>query len=158
MSTAEPRTLKGSHAADQVEELRPTDLSPARTPGEWLAKIGAFSALVLVDLTMRLSGFSRFHGLVRKWPTLGQAPKDPKTVDRICTAVDRAAVFYFKKAWCLQRSATAVCLLRTFGVAAELVIGVQKIPFYAHAWVEVGNEVVNDHPIVQRRYTVLERC
>ena len=144
--------------SSMVEELRPTDLTPARTVGQWLSLVAALGALVCVDVMMRLAGFQRFHRLVRKWPTLGRRPPDASRVERICTAVDRAAVFYIKKAWCLQRSATAVCLLRTFGAPAELVIGVQKIPFYAHAWAEIGGTVVNDHPIVQRRYTVIERC
>lgn len=144
--------------ASQIEELRPADVSSARTLGERAAAIGAFSVLALVDGVMKVAGFHRFYQMLRAWPTLGSTPSDSGRAERICTAVDRAATYYFKRAWCLQRSAAAVVLLRLCGIDARLVIGVQKIPFYAHAWAEVGGRVVNDHPKVQRTYTVLERC
>jgi hypothetical protein len=38
------------------------------------------------------------------------------------------------------------------------VIGARKLPFGAHAWVEVGGEIINNHPIVQEQFAVLERC
>ena len=36
--------------------------------------------------------------------------------------------------------------------------GVQKLPFKAHAWVEVDGRVVNDKPYMREMYTVLDRC
>lgn len=120
--------------------------------------MGAFMALVCVDVTIKFTGFHRFYRALRAWPTLRRPPARADAVREICTAVDRAATFYFKRAWCLQRSATAVFLLRLRGFGAQLAIGVQKIPFYAHAWAELDGRVVNDHPEVQKKYTVLERC
>jgi hypothetical protein len=49
-------------------------------------------------------------------------------------------------------------LMRLRGWPAELVLGVRRMPFAAHAWVEVRGRVVNDDPRVQRQYSVLERC
>lgn len=141
-----------------IEELRPVNISPARTLSERALAVGGFGLLVFIDLVMKTAGFHRFHRLLQRWPSLGPPPADAQAVERLCTAVDRAATYYFKRAWCLQRSATAVCLLRLRGVDARLAIGVQKIPFYAHAWAEVDGRVVNDHPEVQRKYIVLERC
>lgn len=142
----------------QIEELRPTNLDPARTLGEHLTAILAFGILVGMDVLMRIFGFRRFHHLVKSFPRIGRDHQDAEAIEHLCTAVDRAAAYYFKRAWCLQRSATATCLLRLRGVEAEMVIGVKKIPFYAHAWVEVEGRVVNDHPMIQQRYVVLERC
>jgi len=59
---------------------------------------------------------------------------------------------------CLQRSATAACLLKKCGLAARLVIGAQQLPFKAHAWVEVEGRVVNDKPYMEEMYSVLDRC
>jgi len=59
---------------------------------------------------------------------------------------------------CLQRSAATACLLKRFGVSAQLVIGAQQMPFKAHAWVEVDGVVVNDKPYTSEIYTVLDRC
>jgi hypothetical protein len=51
-----------------------------------------------------------------------------------------------------------VCLLRSLGFPAEMVIGVHKMPFYGHAWTEVDGRVVNDHANAQKFFHVLNRC
>jgi hypothetical protein len=94
---------------------------------------------------------------VRNYPTsLRQAA--PDAVEKICSAMDMACIWYWKEALCLQRSAATACLLRKFGVPAELVIGAQQMPFRAHAWVEVERRVVNDKPYTPEMYPVLDRC
>ena len=89
---------------------------------------------------------------------MGTAGSKRVAVDEICRAVDLACIFYFKRVHCLQRSAAAACLLRTHGISAEMVIGVQQLPFRAHAWVEVDGCVVDDRPYVPEMYAVLSRC
>ncbi len=69
-----------------------------------------------------------------------------------------ACIWYPKQVLCLQRSAVAVTMLRRYGIPAEMVIGAQRLPLKAHAWVEVGGRVVNDKPEVQSDYLVMERC
>ena len=59
---------------------------------------------------------------------------------------------------CLQRSAATACLLKNYGVHAEMVIGTQQMPFKAHAWVEVAGKVVNNKPYTPEIYVVLDRC
>jgi len=39
-----------------------------------------------------------------------------------------------------------------------MVLGAQKFPFRAHAWVEVGGRAINERNNVQARYGVWERC
>ena len=138
--------------------LRPSDITPSRSLGDRFSTLYAFLALLMVDLVVKIAGFNRFYRLVRGFPVLGaQGTLWPGT-DKMCSAVDRAASLYFKKAWCLQRSATAACLLRLRGVRAELVIAARRMPFTAHAWVELDGKVLNDSPVVQDRFVVLERC
>jgi hypothetical protein len=139
-------------------ELSPESVAPAESPRERAEAAVAWCGLLAVDVVLKTAGFDRFLRLVRGWPVLAPRRPDPAAARRITQAVDRAAVRYFKRAWCLQRSATNVCLLRLRGIEAELVIGARKLPFAAHAWVEVEGEVVNNHPVVQQRYAVLERC
>lgn len=139
-------------------ELLPADIEGARNVGERIGTLFAWIGLLTIDLLLRIAGFSRFYKAMRACPTLGKPPGNPETARRICTAVDRAATYYYKRAWCLQRSATTVCLLRARGLAAELVIGARKMPFTAHAWVELDGEILNNSAIVKDRYTVLERC
>jgi hypothetical protein len=45
---------------------------------------------------------------------------------------------------CLEQSLALYLLLRRRGVPAELRIGVQVYPFYAHAWVELDGRPVNE--------------
>jgi hypothetical protein len=82
----------------------------------------------------------------------------PGDVERVCAAVTLACVFYWKQVLCLQRSATIACLLKRIGVPAHLVIGVQPLPFKAHAWVEVHDRVLSDEPEVCSAFEVLDRC
>jgi hypothetical protein len=37
------------------------------------------------------------------------------------------------------------------------VIGAQRIPFKAHAWVEVEGRVVNDKPYMSEMYAIVDR-
>ena len=71
--------------------------------------------------------------------------------------VDRAQMYYPKKAMCLQHSAVVTCLLRRRGVPAEMVLAAQTFPPRAHAWAEVAGEVVNDLSSVKSEYRVLRR-
>jgi hypothetical protein len=72
--------------------------------------------------------------------------------------IDLACLWYPKRVLCLHRSAATACLLRKYGVPAEMVLGVQQLPFRAHAWVEVAGRTVNDRPYVNELYLVLDRC
>jgi Transglutaminase-like superfamily len=117
----------------------------------------ALAALMMIDVTLKLIGINALRRIVSDWPINGETP-DSKTVADVCSAVIRACAWHSKKALCLQRSATTTCLLRSIGAPAEMVIGVHKMPFYGHAWVEVHGQVVNDHPKVQTFFHVLSRC
>lgn len=74
-----------------------------------------------------------------------------------CRALNLACVLYFKEVHCLQRSAALVCLLRDVGISATLVIGAQRLPFRAHAWVEVNRRVINESISAVELYGVLDR-
>lgn len=114
--------------------------------------------LTATDVILKIAGFSALHNAVRQWKLAVNSPGDAETIAKGCAAVDRACTWHPKQEVCLQRSAVAACLLRTLGVPAEMVIGVHKMPFYGHAWVEVNGEVVNDHKNVQTFFHVLCRC
>lgn len=118
----------------------------------------AWTALVAVDLLMKIGGFRAVHRLVTRWRVRERGAVTGDEARRLAEAVDQAARWYLKRAWCLQRSAVGVLLLRWRGIPAELVIGVRKVPFYAHAWIELDGLVLNDSPEVQRTFTVMERC
>lgn len=117
----------------------------------------AYVALLRADRFLARGDFFGLHEMVRDCP-LGKKPATPTTTNRICSAVDMACIWYRKEVLCLQRSAVTTCLLRRYGVPAEMVIGAEMIPFRAHAWVEVSGCVVNDKTYTPEMYTILDRC
>jgi len=101
--------------------------------------------------------FSALYDRVRNYP-IGKKAETADTIERICFAMDMACIWYWKEALCLQRSAAAACLLKRYGIPAQMVIGAKQMPFKAHAWVEVGGRVVNDKPYMSEIYAELDRC
>jgi len=119
--------------------------------------LNAYLKLIHFDLYLARGNFSALYENVRKYPVAKQTPV-PGAVQRICSALDIACIWYWKEALCLQRSAATACLLKKYGVPAQMVIGAQQMPFKAHAWVEVDGHVVNDKPYTPEMYSVLDRC
>lgn len=117
----------------------------------------AYLKLVYFDLFLARRNFSALHKQVREYPT-GGAAEVSEVTENVCAAVDTACIWYWKKVLCLQRSAATACLLKSYGVPAQLVIGARQMPFKAHAWVEVDGRVVNDVSSAQELYDVLDRC
>jgi len=117
----------------------------------------AYAVLLSFEFVIRRRNFASLYRRVRSQP-VRPAELSADTCGRACAAIDRACVLYFRQVQCLQRSAATVCLLRQFGIAAELVIGAQPLPFRAHAWAEVQGIIVNDKVSVTETYAVLDRC
>jgi len=117
----------------------------------------AYAKLIHFDLYLARGNFSALYEKVRNYPVRKNLPSPP-SVEEVCAAMDMASIWYWKEALCLQRSAATACLLRNYGIPAQLVIGAQQMPFKAHAWVEVEGRVVNDKPYMHEMYAVLDRC
>lgn len=116
----------------------------------------AYLTLISFDLYLARGSFAALYAKVRNYP-IGKNSEARDAVERVCAAVDMACIWYWKEALCLQRSAATACLLKRFGVPAQMVIGAQQTPFRAHAWVEVDGRVVNDKPYMRDMYVVLDR-
>jgi len=117
----------------------------------------ALVALLAYDILSTFRPFKTIYSTVKGWKVVDKS-FGADTVDRICTAVNFACAWYPKQAACLQRSFVTTYLLRRYGVAAQMVIGAQKLPFKAHAWVEVEGRAVNERSDVQAIFGVWDRC
>ena len=117
----------------------------------------AYLKLIHFDLYLARGNFAALHDKVRNYPVTARTP-GLDAIERINSAIDMACIWYWKEALCLQRSAATACLLKKYGVSAQMVIGAQQMPFKAHAWVEVHGRVVNDKPYTPEMYAVLDRC
>lgn len=119
------------------------------------------AALILLftaEVVRKLGGFRSIQQTVQHWRPGVASQLDDRTLANVCSAVNRACTWYPKRSLCLQRTSVLVCLLRSLGFPAEMVIGVHKMPFYGHAWAEVDGKIVNDHANAQKFFNVLSRC
>jgi len=117
----------------------------------------AYLKLLLFDCYLLRGNFHALHNKVRRH-LLRRWPLTQVGTNQVCAAADMACIWYWKEVLCLQRSAATACLLKECGVMAEMVIGVQQLPFKSHAWVEVDGKVVSDKPYMRDMYAVIERC
>ena len=117
----------------------------------------AYLRLVTHDVFMKRHDFAALHLRVKSFP-LRDAKNGPDVKETIAASLDIASCFYPKQVLCLQRSTVLVKMLRARGIRAHMVIGAQKLPFKAHAWVEVDGKIVNDRLASREKFLVLEVC
>jgi hypothetical protein len=117
----------------------------------------AYANLLYFDFCLARGNFPALYGKVRSCAVEKNVQRSD-AIEQICSAMDLACIWYWKKVLCLQRSAATACLLKRHGVPAQMVIGVQQMPFRAHAWVEVYGQVVNDRPYTAGMYAVIDKC
>jgi hypothetical protein len=135
-------------AEEKVLSL-PIDRDVCPTKRETLA---ALIGLLAFDLLLKFRGFESLIKKVEHWPTAAPSAPELETCRRVRAMVDRAQMYYPKKAMCLQHSAVVTCLLRHRGVPAQMVLAAQHFPAKAHAWVEVAGTVVNENQSVRTKY------
>jgi len=118
----------------------------------------ALFALFAYDVVCRSCSFEAIYVMVKHWSISHKNGDEQNAVDRVCNAVNYACIWYPKQVLCLQRSFVTTYLLRKHNVDAHMVLGAQKLPFKAHAWVEVDGRAVNERSNVQATYAVWDRC
>ncbi len=121
----------------------------------------ALFALATVEWTLRrhnLAGLiARIERRAAHRPT-NQPAADTATVTAVHHAIQRARRWYPRPTNCLVGSAALQLLLYRCGITTQFVIGAQKYPFYAHAWVEWDGSVINDSQEVAEYLAVLLRA
>ncbi len=113
-------------------------------------------ALLVVRGWLKARGFGP---TVARWRRLGERAAGPglapDEVERAAYHVAVAAAFFPGRAVCLEQSLALYVLLRRRGVPAELRLGVQVYPFYAHAWVELDGRPVNEDQETVEKFRLL---
>jgi len=131
-----------------------------RPPEDRLLILRAALILPLTGIGLRLFGFRRWKKLIEKFPLpahlLESMPADlqRETALRAVRAVRSVELHGPTHPNCLERSMTLWWLLRREGVNGELHIGARKEGgrFEAHAWIELGGQVLNDGAEVHQHY------
>jgi hypothetical protein len=119
--------------------------------------LGAFLSVTLAHIALARGGFPLLYRLVKSWPTLSHDDRIASAdATELVSAMQRAVLFYVRRVECLQYAAAAVCLFRSQGIPASLVLGVHQQPFYAHAWVEL-NDAVLMGTVNRSQYLIIDR-
>jgi len=131
-----------------------------RPPEDRILILRAALILPLTEIGLRLFGFRRWRELVEKFSMPARFPQSlPADLQREAAlravrAVRSVEIHSPARPNCLERSMTLWWMLRRDGVEAELHIGARKEGprFEAHAWIELGGQVLNDGPEVHQHY------
>jgi hypothetical protein len=155
-----PEPVTGTSA--QTETSQPTETSASVSADEDIKllkreTVTAFIGLAAFDLLLKFAGFQSLIKRVEHYPTAQPRTTDREICRRVRAMVDRAQMYYPKKAMCLQHSAVVTCLLRRRGVPAEMVLAAQEFPVRVHAWAEVEDKVVNDFQSVRTKHREMRR-
>src|SRR5258708_8273100 len=102
----------------------------------------AYRELLSLEYPLFRKVFPAIYDRVRRTP-LALRPRNTRGSTEICQAVDLAAVLYFRRVLCLQRSAATACLLKRYGFPPQLVIPVQHLPFPSHPSVALHDPLLN---------------
>jgi hypothetical protein len=117
----------------------------------------AYVQLLMHDLFMWRRDLAALHHHIRTFATR-EIAAIPMSTAVVTESFNIACAFYPKQALCLQRSAVLVKMLRRRGLPARLMIGAQKLPFKAHAWVQVYDVIIDDRLASSETFMVLEVC
>jgi hypothetical protein len=131
-----------------------------RPPEDRTLILRAALMLALTEIGLRFFGFSRWRELIEKFSQpeqLSQSLPDKLQREkalRAVRAVRSVELHGLTSPNCLERSMTLWWMLRCDAVAGELHIGARKNDgkFEAHAWVELGGQVLNDCADVHQHY------
>jgi len=97
----------------------------------------SFAAVTTARLGLRWLGLRRTARLVRRIVrVIGRATPRGQPLE-VARRVATVAAFFPGRAVCLEQSVALYLVLRRFGHPAALRIGVQALPFVAHAWIEI---------------------
>ena len=93
--------------------------------------------------------------LLRRGPIVGR--RDANRARAVALAIDGGLAVVPVAPTCLRRSVTLLRELERRGLDGALHVGVRRgvASIEAHAWVQVGDEIVNDEPGHVATYTIL---
>lgn len=123
-----------------------------RPLGRAIVELALARVRLTADHSQHLLKAKRTH----RAPCSALTKKQARLVDQVAFAIPRAADRVPWRADCLVQALAGERWLRRRGIAAQIIIGVKKdakVPIDAHAWLDVGGQVVTGGDIAD--YTPL---
>lgn len=117
----------------------------------WLI-IEAFFELVKIHFILKVGKISKLiRFLQRRLAIESNTTVSLEQISLLGAALDKVCLFYPKKTYCLPWAGTLALLAFKRGWKCQFFIGIQTLPFYAHAWIEYQGKIVNDSLEIQER-------
>lgn len=122
-----------------------------------------YKNILLFDMELRRKGFSEvFEYYSIKYYNDSEpfdvSEETRKEIVDIFTMLDYASAWYPKKADCIHKTLLGYKILRTkFLLPADMVVGVCKFPFSAHAWLKIGDSDIFNEGDEVNRYKIILR-
>jgi len=120
--------------------------------------IGVTLVIAAVGCVIRLFGFRAARAFVEHTPVVRKLDEASRRlmVGRVQVAIAWAQGFRLTPAMCLRRAVAAAVLLRLVDIPAVVVIGIQRLPFAAHAWTEVYGQVITEREGWVHDYQIID--
>lgn len=127
-----------------------------------VSKRQVYEALLTLGQVDYLLSRKRLSGLLCALESFKGSDKQPtlnvkQSLSRLHWAIQEARLWYPRDVNCLIGSGALALMSIRRGLAVQFAVGVQKYPFFAHAWIEYVGTVINDSPEVNQRLSVLLR-
>jgi hypothetical protein len=84
-----------------------------------------------------------------------KASANSHNIEDVIRAVNKASLLFPLKSKCLLWSLVTTIMLRHNNITAQFNIGVQNMPFMAHAWVEVEDKIIADSHEIPKAMAVI---
>ncbi len=122
-----------------------------------------FFTLIKLDILLRLNGFTKMFDLyVKRYGMLGTDNTFEDNMDlriqvgKLLVLIQLVSTFYPFGAKCIHRSLLGYRIVREkYKVPINIVIGISKFPFGAHAWLKYDRYNLTDDYISTNRYQVI---
>lgn len=114
--------------------------------------VRCLATVAATRLSLKLLGLRRTVALARR--LAGNRPpraNAPAPID-CARSVATAAAFFPGRAVCLEQAIALFVVLRRLGYPAALRIGVQPLPFLAHAWIELDGRPLFEAEATSRQF------
>lgn len=158
IETKSPAILVAHEATgffDQRWMLPSTSSSVAPGPGDYLSCLWEVAR---TNFVMRRTSLEQIERELARRNLIDCANRVNSHEDRLSplmSALNASFIFDTTGNKCLTYAYILTRLARRQKVPARLVVGVRTRPFFSHAWVEVGNTVINDDPQLRKKMAVI---
>jgi hypothetical protein len=142
-----PTSLAHLHTANRPDALRIRQVN--------LLLTSAWLSLRLLGWRRTIDSWKRLHTALTSVPADGTDAAIARVDELVRQAASQRLLLPMV---CKERALAGYQLLRCcFGLPAEIVVGMERHPFRAHAWVECGGRIVTDDPQHCEAFTPVAR-